>query len=82
MVPPSSCGSPPLPLGRAARAKVSRALRLPPSCFNRVSGTAATQESGYAMCVPTVQVVQGYLCGQANNPCLYGKYQLIAAKQR
>ena len=32
MVPPASCESPPLPLGRAARAKVSDAFRLPPGC--------------------------------------------------
>ena len=32
MAPPASCESPPLPLGRAARAKVSDAFRLPPGC--------------------------------------------------
>ena len=31
-VPPASCESPPLPSGRAARAKVSNAFRLPPGC--------------------------------------------------
>ena len=31
-VPPASCESPPLPSGRAARAKVSDAFRLPPGC--------------------------------------------------
>ena len=31
-VPPASCESPPLPSGRAARARVSNAFRLPPGC--------------------------------------------------
>ena len=31
-VPPASCESPPLPSGRAARARVSDAFRLPPGC--------------------------------------------------
>ena len=42
MVPPASCESPPLPSGRAARAKVSDAFRLPPICCITVSKTDAT----------------------------------------
>ena len=52
-VPPASCESPPLPSGRAARARVSDAFRLPPGWLSRVSETDATPGGGRAMRAPT-----------------------------
>ena len=50
-VPPASCESPPLPSGRAARAKVSLAFAVPPGCLDRASRTDATPGAG-ARCAP------------------------------
>ena len=44
MVPPTSCESLPPPSERAARARVSSAFQLPPSCVDRVSRTDASPE--------------------------------------
>ena len=46
-----SCESPPLPSGRAARAKVSLAFAVPPGCLDRASRTDATPGAG-ARCAP------------------------------
>ena len=46
MVPPTSCESLPPPSERAARARVSSAFQLPPSCVDRVSRTDATPGGG------------------------------------
>ena len=45
-VPPASCESPPLPSGRAARARVSPALPLPPIFGDTVSKISATPRGG------------------------------------
>ncbi len=46
-----SCESPPLPSGRAVRAKVSPAFAVPPGCLDRASRTDATPWAG-ARCTP------------------------------
>ena len=46
-----SCESPPLPSGRAARAKVSLAFAVTPGCLDRASRTDATPWAG-ARCAP------------------------------
>ena len=48
-VPPASCESSPLPSGRAARARVSPALPLPPIFGDTVSKISATPRGGRAL---------------------------------
>ena len=65
-VPPASCESPPLPLGRAARVRASDAFRLPPICRIRASGTAATPERcAYRLLHPPCR---GARCAPARHP--------------
>ena len=60
-VPPASCESPPLPSGRAARARVSDAFRLPPGCCCDRQGLVATPRGGRAMRAPTKRGRQRFM---------------------